>query len=260
MNPDTVITLVIGILTVLSTVFAAVLAAVLPQYLNERQGRNRQRYKLLYIKVYRLRKRVDGTPPNTQAFVERLGREVPVYDELHYYRLNIFNSMQKELSITDRTSGIVDLQILHPYQPLIFTDKPAGMVEKMITQTMQTDSSVYFTRAIFYNGFQPGDEDISMKMERDTEEARLIVDFTAIPNYDAVVAGRPRGTYETTDGTTQLTRTVETQELSSGIFAINSTLLTAGQRNKYLKQGDVLLMKFSINWDAVEATVGAQSA
>lgn len=259
MNTETTITLIIGVLTVVSTIFAAVLAAVLPNYLSERQARNRQRYKLFYIKVYQLNRKIEGMAPRSEAFIERLGKKIPVYDELHYYRLNIFNSPQKGFTITDRSSGAVDLQILHPYQHLVFTDKKAGNIEGMITQTLHTDSSVYFTRAIFYNGFQPGAEDVSIKMERETEEARLIIDFTAVPNHEKLIVSRPQGFFVTTDGAARLERTVEVQELNAGIYALNSSSITSTRRKKYLKPDDVLRMEFNINWELIDTLTMAEA-
>lgn len=213
-------------------------------------ARNRQVYKYVYVKAVHLTSRADGGPPVYVAHVKRLGEaaEVPVYDEYHYFRLNVFRRAQTGCCVTDRSSGVVDLQILHPFtRTLTFADEGAERVPGVISQEVEGESSVLFTRTIYYNGLQKGNEDIAMKLELDTDEARLIVDFSSIPNFRDIL-GRgaiPRGSRRTGKGAPE---PLGVEELSPGIYSL---MIRDG------KKGDVMRMDFAFAWSSANACVPA---
>src|SRR6266542_348772 len=243
---DTIIGTVIGMLTVGATL----LAAILPAYLNRLSARSNQRYKLLYIQVCALSRRAERREPIYKRFIERLEKEIDVYDELHHYRLNIYNTPPSEFEITDRSSGVVDLNILHPWQSLQFPDEGARHVEQIIKQTIRSYSNMFFTRARYFNGFQPGNENVAMRMERDTEEARLVIDFSSLPHHEAIVAGWPKGTIRENNGNGTVTEgEIEVKRLRAGVYVVERL---------NLKKESVIRMDFKINWDVVDRVVDQQ--
>lgn len=226
---------------------ATLIAVLLPMY-REWRIKNTQAYKFAYVKVLHLRNRAADRPPIYRVFVPRLEREVDVYDEFHYFRLNVYHRPRPGFSSTDRSSGVVDLQVLHPWQEqLRFTDRSAQRVEQVVSQHIESKSSVYFTRTMYYNGLQNGQEDFGMKMECDTDEARLIVDFSSLPGHTRFLRALPEGFLCTPSGE----RRVGVVELYPGVFSVSADKL---------KSDHVLRMNVHIEWSLVEDPSGLQVA
>lgn len=217
-------------------------------WFREWRARDRQLYKLSYVKIVRLAdRRVEPDAPH-RATIQRLGSAIDVWDEFHYFRLNVFRRPRREIVCVDRSSGAVDLQILHPWQErLVFTDEGAAMIPGLVSQRITNPSTTYFTKSIYYNGLQHGNEDLAMKMEHDTDEARMIVDFSSVPGFEAFLAAPPTGTLRTTHGE----RTLGVAMPYPGIFSVEA---------KELKCDDVLRMNFTFRWSAVPAAQAVGSA
>jgi hypothetical protein len=117
-----------------------------------------------------------------------------------------------------------------------FSDKGAQIVENIINYTMPKNSTTYITEAIYFNGLQPGHEDIATKMEYDTQDARMIIDFSCLPNHESIFKEKPQA----------FLRTQEKEELigitepSPGVFSI------AGSN---LKKDHVLGIEFKFDWE-----------
>lgn len=205
-------------------------------------ARDRQQHKFVYVKIVHLTSRAAGRPPVYVAHVERLGHagQVDVYDEYHYFRLNVFHRPQSGWCVSDRSSGVVDLQILHPFtRTLTFNDEGSGRVPQKLEQEVEGTSSVVFTRTVYYNGLQSGDEDIAMKLEKDTDEARIVVDFSSIPNFREILGnGHVRAVRRSGKATPE---PVGVEELSPGIYS-------ASVRDG--KRGDVIRIDFTFSWSA----------
>ncbi|MCC7446748.1 MAG: hypothetical protein IT324_04990 [Anaerolineae bacterium] len=235
MSADTLIVAVAGIL-------AAILGALVPiiiGFVNSRRVRKAQMYKFGYVKVYHLSNNGSGKAPIYQKYLSRLGRKIDVFDEYHFYKLNIFREPQKDFIVSDRSSGIVDMQIIHPWQQLRFSDKGAEKNESVLIQGIQQESSVFFMRTIYYNAIQPSNEDFGMKMERDTQEARLLVDFSSIPEYETFLKGLPKGVFRDGHKEEQI-GVIETQP---GVFMATRT---------NLKKDDVIRIDFTIDWAVID--------
>jgi hypothetical protein len=221
--------------------FATLLAATIPylwNYFAQRNSKKGQLYKLSYIKIIYLSRRGNGKHPIYKHFSKRLNKEIDIFDEFHYYRLNIFQEKQKDFSSYDRSSGTLDLMILHPWQTeLVFDDLGAREVPNIIQQKL-SPSQLFFTRTTYFNGFQEGNEDFSIKMETNTHEAKMIVDFSSIPNYQQIIKSMPQGKFRS--GQTE--HPVGVIE-SSGIYILNM---------EKLKKDDVLKLVFDIDWNKVD--------
>ncbi|MDB4948941.1 MAG: hypothetical protein JWM27_1590 [Gemmatimonadetes bacterium] len=235
MNYD-LLSLVVGAVAA----FITTLPVLIPAFRDWRNA-NRQSYKFVYVKVVHLTRRTPGRPPVYHARVARLDEEVPVFDEYHYFRLNMFRQ-KRGFTCTDRSSGVVDLQVLHPWSrdgALVFPDVGAGKQPGMVSQAVEGESNVFFTKSIYYNGLQPGNEDLAMRMEHDTREARMIVDFSSIPDCEALVP-MPTAVARVGSRETQIT----VRKLARGIY----TVCEADAR-----EDSVVRMDFHFAWDAAGA-------
>jgi hypothetical protein len=206
----------------------------------ERDLKNRQKAKIAYVKFRHLTKRADGNAPAYERHIKRLGRNIEVFDERHLFRLNIFHRNQDDFTCRDSSSGIVDMQIIHPWrEELVFSDISAEKAEHDVTQFIAVPSTVYFTKTLYFNGFQMENENIAVKMERDTDEARMIVDFTSVPDFAALIASEPKGLWRRGGEEHPL----EVMTAPAGVFTIEKS---------DLKRDDVLRMDFAIDWESLE--------
>ena len=194
--------------------------------------------KLMYVKILHLSQMGAGKNPVYRRVVERLGgEEVPVFDEAVYYGLNIFSRQEQKYSTVFRSSGIVDLRIGHPWkEKLEFPDKDAQVLRNIVRQTVKGPSNVYLTVSHHYNGLQPGHEDIGVRMDQDTQHARLVVDFSSIPNSQLLFRERPKAVLRTGN-----------EEKPIGIIEYSPTIFSTAQND--LKEGQVLRIDFKIDWD-----------
>jgi hypothetical protein len=230
----------IGVVIGAVTAFITTLPVLVPWYRDWRNA-EKQEYKYVYIKVVHLTRQEEGSPPVYRAHVARLDRKVDVYDEYHYFRLNLFRWPRSTFTCTDRSSGTVDLQILHPWNEegkLVFADVGAAMLPGLVSQTVNKKSNSFFTRSIYYNGLQQGNENLAMKMEHDTAEARMIVDFSSIPHCDVLVP-MPLAVERVGGTETQ----VSVRRLAPGIFSVAA---------RDAKKDTVLRMDYRFAWDAVK--------
>lgn len=217
---------------------------VLVPWVRDVRNTDRQEYKLVYLKVVHLTRRAPGEPPVHVARVARLPEPVEVFDEYHYFRLNVFRRPRSTFTSADRSSGVVDLQILHPWHDdgkLVFADVGEAAIPQRVSQTIRKKSGVFFTRSIYYNGLQPGNENLAMKMEHDTKEARIIVDFSSIPDCEALVP-MPAAIERIGEQETH----ISVRRLGPGIFS--AALADA-------KKDTVLRMDFAFAWQHARAAV-----
>jgi hypothetical protein len=231
-----------GLVTAVAAVVAALIGALIPyivHMIRERRRRDNQLYKFVYVKLYHLTPKKPGRRPVYRRHIDRLERDIEVYDEFHYYRLNLFHRPQADFTVSDRSSGTVDLQIIHPWQDLFFPDRGAAKVGEYVAQQIQQPSHVLFTRTIYYNAFQEGNEDFAMKMERDTDEARLLIDFSSIPDFAAFINPAPKAVLRAARGEQPL-GVIQTQP---GIFMVVGN---------GLKKDDVIRIDFKVDWQTLE--------
>ena len=228
---------VAGLVIAVISVIAGFTSGLVPQLYNDWFSTKPQQYKFFYMKVNCLKLKEPGAVPFYKRHVKRLDKDVDVFSEVQCYRLNIFSREQKSMRFSDRSSGVVDLQIFHPLQEeLIFTDEKAANNPNSLTQRVDKKSRVYFSRATYLNGFQPNEEDMSMKMEKDTEEAILLVDFSSLPNFEQILKKDPVG-FHISSGKKK--SHIPVTPLQPGIYSV---------KMEHLKEGDVIRMDFSINW------------
>lgn len=196
--------------------------------------------KIAYIKLIHLSERKEGAKPIYKRYVPRLNRDIDVYDEAQFFRLIKFSKPLKDLNIKDRSSGVVDLNILHPWQELEFTDYGAADVENIIEQVINMkDSNIFYSAMYYLNGFQKGKEDYMTKMELKTKIGRLIIDFSSLPKFKNFVTGY-KG-FKIARGT-KYEMEISTQQIRPGIYHVTDV---------ELDKGDVIGLRFEIDWEKI---------
>jgi len=197
--------------------------------------------KIAYIKLIHIKERKEGNTPVYMRYIPRLEREVEVFDEAQFFRIIKYSKPLTEINVRDRSSGIIDINILHPWQELEFTDYGSAQIEHLVTQVIDmSNSNVFCSTMYFINGFQKGNTDYMTQMEMKTKTGRLIVDFSSLPNHKYFLTGIPKGFKRVKgfDGD----RPVTVEELRPGMFHIESINLS---------KGDVIGLKFEIDWTKI---------
>jgi hypothetical protein len=234
--------IVTAVATVFGAVVGAVLAALAPGILARWKPSGLQQHKCSYLKMYSLSRKAAGAPPLYQRHVDRLNQDIDVYDEVHLFRLNVFHKQQMQFATRDRSDGVVDLRILHPWQEEInYPDKAAAKIPGLIVQAFEHGSSVFLTQTIRYNGFQPGGEDMLTQMEGDAEEVRMIMDFSSLPNIKAVLNGNPKATLWSAQDKSW--KEIKLTEPHSNVYLVEQSKL---------RKDDVIKVEFPIDWDKVD--------
>jgi hypothetical protein len=194
-----------------------------------------QEEKIVYVKYVYIRR--ESESPVYRKFVKRIEEEINVHSEYRYYRLNKFSTKNNSITIRDRSSGVVDMNIVFPWRDLIFTDKPSKKIKELISQEL-SNSDTYFTVTTYYNGFKEGNEDIGMKMEMDTQSARLIADFSSIVGLEKLFRKEPNVYKIKQDG--DKIKISGLEEINNGIYHIHIN---------NLKKDEVIILDFHVNWD-----------
>ena len=197
--------------------------------------------KIAYIKLIHIKERKEGATPVYMRFIPRLEKEVEVFDEAQFFRIIKYSKPLTEINIRDRSSGIVDINILHPWQELEFTDYGSAQIENLVTQVIDMSNSNVFCSAMYFiNGFQKGNTDYMTQMEMKTKTGRLIIDFSSLPNHKNFIVGIPKGFKRVKgfDGD----RPITVEELRPGMYHIEGI---------NLNKGDVIGLKFDIDWNKI---------
>lgn len=194
-----------------------------------------QEVKMVYVKYLHIRPEKDD--PVYKRFLNRLEETIDVHSEYHYYRFNKYSTENKAMTIVDRSSGIVDQNVLYPWKKLTFTDKPSEKIKNVISQDIES-SDTYFSATTYYNGFKEENEDIAMKMEMETLCARMVVDFSSIVGLSKLFAKEPDAYKIELDGTK--TQLLGLEKISDGVYHLVA---------HNLQKGESLELDFHVNWD-----------
>ena len=194
-----------------------------------------QEVKMVYVKYLHIRR--ESEDPVYQKYINRLEETIDVNSEFHYYRFNKYNKNKNSITITDRSSGIVDQNILHPWKKLTFTDIPSQKVKGIISQDVG-DSDAYFSVTTYYNGFKENNEDIGMKMEMDTLCARMIADFSSIIGLKRLFVKEPDAYKIELNGSR--IKLLGLEKIAEGVYHLVAY---------NLKKGESLLIDFHVNWN-----------
>lgn len=197
--------------------------------------------KIAYIKLIHLKERKAGATPFYKRYIPRLNREVEVFDEVQIFRIIKYSKPLEEIDVRDRSSGVVDINILHPWQELEFTDYGSSQIEELVTQVIDMNSSNVFCSVMYFiNGFQKGNTDYLIQMENKTKVGRLLIDFSSLLYFEEFITDIPKG-FKRIKGFED-ERPVSVEQLRPGIFHLEAI---------NLNKGDVVGLRFNLNWDKI---------
>lgn len=194
-----------------------------------------QEAKTVYVKYLHIKSEKEA--PVYRRYNDRIEEEIDVYSEYHYYRFNKYNVKNNSIKLADRSSGVVDQNILYPWKKLTFTDLPSKKLKGHIEQSVD-NNDCYFSATTYYNGFNEGNEDIGMKMEMDTLEARIIIDFSSIIGLKKLFAKEPDAYKFELDGTR--TKLLGLEKIAEGVYHLVAY---------NLKKDESLFLDFHVDWD-----------
>lgn len=194
-----------------------------------------QEEKMVYVKYLYITPN-DGTPVYTK-YIDRIDENVDVYSEYYYVRFNKFSKSRNNITIRDRTSGVVDLTLIYPWRRLTFADEGSAKIRKVITQDLEGQDT-YFTASTYYNGFSEGNEDISIRMEMDTTVARMVADFSSVVGFESLFTAEPDAYRINTNQ--QRTRLLGLEQLKPAVYHIEV---------QNLKKGEVVMLDFHVDWN-----------
>lgn len=194
-----------------------------------------QEVKMVYVKYLHIRR--ESEEPVYRKHISRLEEDIDVHSEYHYYRFNKYSTNNNAILLTDRSSGVVDQNILYPWKKLAFTDIPSKKIKGIISQNVD-NCDTYFSATTYYNGFKENNEDIGMKMEMDTLEARMVADFSSIVGLEKLFVKEPDAYKMELDG--RKTKLLGLEKISEGVYHLVA---------ENLKKGESLLLDFHVNWD-----------
>ena len=203
--------------------------------------------KFIYIKAIHWTKQEAGKKPVYTRYLPHLEKEVLVFDELMYLRMNRlsmpYGSAERPFQTRDRSSGTVAVRNLSPWSPIQNTD---DFFDHQIDQNIEvpTPQETFLLEATFYNGFQEGEEDVGAQIEYGCQSARMLVDFSSIPYFsETLLSGKkPRGLRIISKGNME---ELEVEVISpKGVYVIIA---------ENLKPGEKLMLDFKgvINWELV---------
>ncbi|MEM1303833.1 MAG: hypothetical protein AAGG46_03000 [Planctomycetota bacterium] len=207
----------------------------------------------LHAKAVRWEVRSPDAEPLYVADTTRMAgvpSDVEVFDEAHYTNLTVYDKPTDDHEASFRTSGEVDVMCLEPWRDrLRFSDRAAANDPHQLRQSFSGSPSrafVVFSHA--YNGLQPGSEDFAVKMPRDAETGRLVVDLSSTPHIVEAMTAPPRGELRSEQGGVS---SLSVLEYRRGIYCVE---------HRDLRRGDVLLLDLSIDWERLCPSQAAYSA
>lgn len=146
--------------------------------------------KTVVYKMVNLQSIEINQPAIYDKYIPRLKKKYAISSEYTTLKINRFDKKVSHFKSRDRTSGdAIEVNSFLPFKlGLEDGDKKAKLIEPVIIGP----SNVYVLSGHIYNGFKPGDLDLGIKAEKHTKTARLIVDFSSIPNLNDILPLPPR--------------------------------------------------------------------
>lgn len=195
---------------------------------------DRQLQIFQYIKILYLSE--EKEKPFYSRFIKRLNQKFPVYDEAVIFQLNSFSQQQEQCPCGFRSSGIIDLRILHPWIETRFDAKEDEKAPHSEKHSIKKQSNAYLILCHAINNIQPGDdfENMAIEIKKDTKYARIVVDFSSLPIIE--FEEKPKA-YITENN---IKTPIGLEEYSSNIYSATKN---------DLKKGQYLRIEWKVDWD-----------
>lgn len=199
--------------------------------------------KTFKAKFVFLTKKDTSTKPVYKKKISRANTDIDVYDEYTAITVTHLNSIVSDFEIYLRTDGDgLEANSIFPQCALKNSDSQLQSNEKVIVSNIDVPSNVYVMQTSFYNGFQDGRTDLGVKVNKDTDRLRLVVDFSSIDNHENIIAGITRATITNTKKADYEEDILNYINYENGVFSVEKT-------NAFKE--DKITIYFDINWDNV---------
>lgn len=202
--------------------------------------------KIVIYKMLNLQS-IDNNPPAIyDKFVPRLKKKYSISSEYMTIKINRFDKKVSHFKSRDRTSGdAIEVNSFLPFKlGLEDGDKKAKLIEPVIIGP----SNVYVLSGHIYNGFRPGDLDLGIKAEKNTRTARLIVDFSSIPNLNEILPLPPRLFYRCFKSDNEIAALNELHEVQIDKYEVAAPGIYIAEIND-MKKEEGLRFEFSTDDD-----------
>ena len=204
--------------------------------------------KLIYYKFLHLSDKLENSIPIYKKFIKRLNKSLDIYDEFITFRITSFSKLVKMFKSYDSTKGdAVEVMSFLPFiMNLRDTDKNVESNPQIIQPLIQGPSNIFITSSQYYNGFQIGNRDTAIKMDKDSEITRMVVDFSSIKDHELFISKTPKVYYSYYDrekGGKLVTINIgNAKMISPGIFYADK---------KNMKEGEVLQIEFATELEII---------
>ncbi len=202
--------------------------------------------KVQYIKMLHLTDRQKKTTPVYRKYIERLQDEEDVYDEAQFFELVIYSGKGKSSLANNysRSNGTIDMQVIIPKQEPINDKLPVqedDLMKNAVRRNFDLDSNVFYSVTNFINAFQQNNTFYQTRADEPIKCIRLIIDFSALPNHRKIQRSAPKAEHYNTNDRTQ-TKELTVSAIKEGVYQAAATALI---------EGDIVVMRFDINWDEI---------
>jgi len=204
--------------------------------------------KTVYYKIINLHSVAENPEIIYEKFIPRINKKIEVFSEFITLKVNKFDRIISHFRSRDRTNGsAIELYSLFPFKgSLDDGDKRATLIEPVILGP----SDIFVSSGHTYNGFKAGDLDLGLKVEKNTNIARLLIDFSSIPNFESMITETPKLYYNhfPTEKTFSATDKMIDQEIDNIIILAPGFYLAELEN---MKKEEALRFEFSMDTDKI---------
>lgn len=146
--------------------------------------------KVIYYKMLKLES-IEETPKILyEKHIKRINKKIKIFSEYISIRIIKFDKFTSNFKGRDRTNG--DAIEVHSLSPFHINIDDGDLRANLIEPVISGPTDAYVTVNHCYNGFKVGDFDLGLKAEKNIENARLVLDFTSIPNFNKLFPNSPK--------------------------------------------------------------------
>ena len=202
--------------------------------------------KVQYIKMLHLTDGQKKDTPVYHKYIERLQAEAGVYDEAQFFELVIYSGTGKSTLINNysQSKGTIDMNVIIPRQDTVNVKLPIREDMKMtdsIRRNIDLNSNVFYSVTSFINAFQKNFTFYQTRADEPIKWIRLIIDFSTLPNHKKIQRSAPVAE-QYNENNEAGSKALTVSEIKEGIYQAEAAALQAG---------DIVVMRFDIDWDEV---------
>ncbi|WP_051397815.1 DUF4062 domain-containing protein [Runella limosa] len=146
--------------------------------------------KVIYYKMLKLESIEENPSVLYEKHIKRINKKIKIFSEYISIRIIKFDKFTSNFKGRDRTNG--DAIEVHSLSPFHINIDDGDFRSNLIEPVIAGPTDAYVTLNHCYNGFKVGDFDLGLKAEKNIENARLVLDFSSIPNFNKFFPNPPK--------------------------------------------------------------------